>query len=153
MAQRGRWPSGRRARAPSTTRLDWAGGWQARRPRRTLWRSAACGFTPTIAWLDGLRAGDIPYLITPAGTLSPVALAISRRKKWLTYRWFVREQLAGASVLQALAPGEVDDIRGYGLKQPIVLIPNGVDVQEHPGPRKRRAPSAGASTRRGYCCT
>ena len=76
---------------------------------------------------------DIPYLITPAGTLSPVALGISRWKKWLSYRWFVREQLAGASVLQALAPGEVDDIRSYGLKQPIVLIPNGVDVREHPG--------------------
>ncbi len=53
-------------------------------------------------------------------------------------------ELAGASVLQALAPGEVDDIRSYGLKQPIVLIPNGVDVQEHPG----AAEKAGAIRRR-----
>ena len=46
--------------APSITRLDWAGGWQARRPRRTLWRSAACGSTPTTGWLDGRQAGIYP---------------------------------------------------------------------------------------------
>jgi len=75
---------------------------------------------------------NTPYLIAPSGNLSPVALNISRWKKKLSYHWFGRDLLARVSVFQALAPGEVDDIRSYGLKQPIVLIPNGVDVREHP---------------------
>ena len=74
------------------------------------------------------RRSGKPLVISPHGTFSPMALARSRRVKqtfwWLQQKAAVNE----AKVLHATSEQEYQDIRAYGLTQPVALIPSGVDV-------------------------
>lgn len=69
-----------------------------------------------------------PLIVSPRGTFSPVALARSRNVKktfwWLKQRAAVEQ----AKCLHATCEQEYHDIRAFGLKQPVAVIPNGVDV-------------------------
>ncbi len=71
-----------------------------------------------------------PYIVTPNGMLEPWALANSAWKKKIAGVLYERKMLAGASCLQANTVKEHDDFRAYGLKNPIAIIPNGVDLPE-----------------------
>jgi len=71
-----------------------------------------------------------PYLISLHGMLDPWALSRSRGKKWLAALAYERAHLRHAACLHALCGPERDSIRRYGLKQPVCLIPNGVDLPE-----------------------
>jgi poly(glycerol-phosphate) alpha-glucosyltransferase len=77
-----------------------------------------------VAWSDGRR----PYIVSPHGMLDPWALSLSRWKKWLGSVLFESRHLAGASCLHALNEAEARAIRGFGLRAPIAVIPNGIDV-------------------------
>ena len=69
-----------------------------------------------------------PYLIAPRGMLDPWALARSRWKKWLVTNWYEAAHLRDAACLHALCASEAEAMRSYGLKNPICVIPNGIDV-------------------------
>jgi glycosyltransferase involved in cell wall biosynthesis len=60
--------------------------------------------------------------------LTPVALSFSHRKKALFRRLFQNRALAAASLYLATAESEYDDIRSFGLPQPVAVIPNGIDM-------------------------
>ena len=79
------------------------------------------------------KASGTPLILSPRGTFSPVALSRSRRLKktfwWLKQRAAVEQ----AKCLHATCEQEYHDIRAFGLKQPVAIIPNGVDV---PAPRQ-----------------
>lgn len=67
-------------------------------------------------------------IISPHGMLDPWALRLSRIKKRIVASLFQNAQLRAASVLHALTQAEARDFRAYGLRNPIVVIPNGVNV-------------------------
>lgn len=69
-----------------------------------------------------------PYIISPHGMLGKEALRFSRRKKGLMLALGQRKVLENASCLRATAPSEVDEMRAFGLRQPIALLPNGIDL-------------------------
>ncbi len=69
-----------------------------------------------------------PYLISPHGMLDPWALSRSRFKKRLAALAYERAHLRDAGCLHALCSQEVDSIRNYGLRNPVCLLPNGVDL-------------------------
>ena len=71
-----------------------------------------------------------PYLVTPNGMLEPWALRNSAWKKQLAGLFYENRMLHGAACLQANTEKELTDIRAYGLKNPIAVIPNGVEVPE-----------------------
>lgn len=79
-----------------------------------------------------------PYLITPRGMLDPWALRYARWKKRIAVVWFQRAHLSNACCLRATATLEARHIRDLGLRQPIAVVPNGVDVP----PRAPGAPGA-----------
>ena len=82
---------------------------------------------PSIAsqrWAKGTR----PYVITPHGMLDPWAVNNSRWKKRLAGVLFENRHLRGAACLHALNLEEAAAFRAYGLKNPICVIPNGVDL-------------------------
>ncbi len=73
-------------------------------------------------------------LISPHGMLEPWALNHSGWKKRLAGLLFENKNLRRADCLHALCRGEADHFRRYGLKNPIAIIPNGVDLDEYSGP-------------------
>jgi poly(glycerol-phosphate) alpha-glucosyltransferase len=81
----------------------------------------------THAYAKRLR---IPYMISPHGMLDPWAVRNSRWKKIPAYWLYERAHLHGASVMRALCESEAESFRKFGLKNPIVIIPNGIDLPE-----------------------
>ena len=72
-------------------------------------------------------------LISPHGMLEPWALNHSRLKKKLAATFFEHANLRKAACLHALCRAEAENFRRYGLKNPIAIIPNGVDANEFEG--------------------
>jgi glycosyltransferase involved in cell wall biosynthesis len=71
---------------------------------------------------------DKPIIISPHGMLDPWAVKNSSWKKKLVGSLFANESLHKATCIHALCQSEADSIRTYGLKNPIALIPNGIDL-------------------------
>jgi glycosyltransferase involved in cell wall biosynthesis len=87
-----------------------------------LWR------LPSI--VPGLMAikQNTPYIVSPHGSLGAEALRFSSKKKRAMWLLGQGKVLSLANCLRATAASEVEAIRSFGLKQPIALIPNGVDI-------------------------
>ena len=69
-----------------------------------------------------------PVVISPHGALEAWALGRSRWKKLLAATLYENRHLRKAAVLHALNTQELDAIRAYGLRNPVCVIPNGVDI-------------------------
>lgn len=78
------------------------------------------------------RKRCITLVITPHGCLEPWALAYKRRKKWLALQAYQGAILRSASLFVATANQELESIRQLGLRQPVAVIPNGVDIELPP---------------------
>jgi glycosyltransferase involved in cell wall biosynthesis len=78
-----------------------------------------------------------PVVITPHGMLEPWALANSRWKKDIFYRVVEDDNLRRAACLHALCEPEVANFRRLGLRNPIVVLPNGIDLSAMPPPASR----------------
>lgn len=76
------------------------------------------------------RRYAIPRIVTPRGMLSPWAMNYRRWKKQAAWRLFARRDAASATVLHATSDLEANEFRQIGLKNPIAVIPNGVDFPE-----------------------
>lgn len=75
------------------------------------------------------------FVISPHGMLAPGALKFSSRKKKIFDFLFQRSAFEDAKLFFATAESEFEDIRNYGLKAPIAIIPNGVNI---PNIKKKR---------------
>ncbi len=69
-----------------------------------------------------------PVVFTAHGFLEPWALARSRWKKRLVAQWFQNQDLRRAACIQANSQPELANIRAYGLKNPVAVVPNGVSL-------------------------
>lgn len=69
-----------------------------------------------------------PYLVSPHGMLDSWALSNSQIKKRISAALYENRNLCGAACLHALNRAEARAIRAYGLKNPICVIPNGVEL-------------------------
>ncbi len=88
-------------------------------------------------WLDSQWAAmtrqkkaGTPVVVSPRGMLDEWAVRNSSWKKRAVEKLFAREALERASCINALCRSEADAIRAYGLKNPIALIPNGIDLPD-----------------------
>lgn len=72
----------------------------------------------------------VPYMISPHGMLDPWAVRNSYWKKWIAGHLYEDAHLRDATSLRALCDSEARSFRTYGLKNPIAVIPNGVDLPE-----------------------
>ena len=73
-----------------------------------------------------------PYVVHPHGMLEPWALRNAKRKKQIAALLYENEHLRRAACLCALSEAEAESMRAYGLRNPICVIPNGVDLPEQP---------------------
>lgn len=83
------------------------------------------------------RPPGVPFVIAPMGMLAPSALAFSALQKRLFLVAGQGVTLRAANLFHATSELEYTDIRRFGLRQPVALIPNGVEIQ----PLSPRAPS------------
>ncbi|MCA9239565.1 MAG: glycosyltransferase [Planctomycetales bacterium] len=67
-----------------------------------------------------------PLVVTPNGMLEPWARSNSAWKKRIAGLLYERDMLSRANVLQANTQKERDDLRSFGLRNPVAIIPNGV---------------------------
>src|SRR5262245_31190569 len=71
-----------------------------------------------------------PYLVHPHGMLDAWALQNARSKKRIAAVLYENQHLREAACLRALSEAEARSIRAYGLRNPVCVIPNGVDLPE-----------------------
>ncbi|MBI3878482.1 MAG: glycosyltransferase [Verrucomicrobia bacterium] len=108
--------------------------------RRELERLAADGFDlvhnhglwmfPNAYARHAAQRARVPLVISPRGMLETWALQRSRAKKAVAWRWFERANLAAAKMFHATAAAEIASLRAAGLRQPVALVPNGVDLPD-----------------------
>ena len=77
-----------------------------------------------------------PLVVSPRGMLAPAALKFSRGKKRLFWHLLQHRAYARAALWHATSSEEAQDIRNFGIRAPIAVIPNGIDlppiVAQHP---------------------
>lgn len=83
---------------------------------------------PSVAALNWHRRTKQPYIVSTHGMLDPWAVRNSAWKKRLSALLYEGEHLRRAACLRALNPQEEQAMRGFGLGNPICIIPNGVDL-------------------------
>ena len=71
-----------------------------------------------------------PYVVHPHGMLEPWAVRNAMWKKRIAALLYENQHLRGAACLRALSEAEAESIRSYGLRNPICVIPNGVDLPD-----------------------
>ena len=80
----------------------------------------------------GQAAGkhNVPLVISPRGTLSKWAFQHGSIIKRLFWPLVQRPALAATVCFHATAESEYEDIRRMGFRQPVAIIPNGIDVPD-----------------------
>ena len=81
------------------------------------------------------RKEGVPYVISPHGMLDPWALTVKKWKKRVAMLIYQRCDLKYASAFHVMASLEERSVRAQGLKQPIFIAPNGVDIPDAMPPR------------------
>lgn len=98
-------------------------------------------FQPDLAHAHGLwmypsmaavhwSGGRKPYVISPHGMLDSWAVKNSGWKKKIAALVYESAHLRGAACIHALCESERQAIRAFGLKVPVAVIPNGVDLPD-----------------------
>ncbi len=85
---------------------------------------------PSLIDLAAKREIKTPYVVSPRGMLDAWALKNSAWKKKLAGWLFENRHLRSAACIHALCESEYQSIRAYGLKNPVAIIPNGIDLPD-----------------------
>ena len=72
-----------------------------------------------------------PLIISPHGQLYPQVLERNPLRKRVLAKLFVDRTLHQATCLHATSKTEADHLRAYGLRQPIAVVPIGVDLEQY----------------------
>lgn len=76
------------------------------------------------------RQQQVPLMVSPRGTLSAWAMSSGSAIKRVFWPWLQKPALAATTCFHATAESEYDDIRRMGFRQPVVIIPNGIDIPD-----------------------
>jgi glycosyltransferase involved in cell wall biosynthesis len=70
----------------------------------------------------------LPLVISPHGTLSPWAFSSGSFLKKIYWPLLQKPALSAATCFHATAISEYQDIRNMGFRQPVAVLPNGIDL-------------------------
>ena len=82
------------------------------------------------------RKASVRYVISPRGMLDPWALSVKSWKKRIAMALYQRGDLRSAAAFHVTAALEEMSVRRQGLKQTVIIAPNGVDIPDLMPPRK-----------------
>jgi glycosyltransferase involved in cell wall biosynthesis len=71
-----------------------------------------------------------PFVLSPRGMLGESALRFSSMKKKVFWHLWQSRATQAVRCFHATALSELDDIRAFGLRQPVAVVPNGVDLPD-----------------------
>lgn len=71
-----------------------------------------------------------PIVCSPHGMLDPYIIIMQGKMKRMIAKIFFQKSLNAVTCYHALCKKELEDIRKYGLLQPVAIIPNGVNIPE-----------------------
>jgi glycosyltransferase involved in cell wall biosynthesis len=74
------------------------------------------------------KGKDVPYVFSPRGTFSEWAMASGSHVKKMFWPLIQRPSILHAACFHATAESEYEDIRRMGFRQPVAVIPNGIDL-------------------------
>ncbi len=95
---------------------------------------SATVWTWPAALINELHGGrGIPFIASTHGTLDSWALRHSHWRKALALWLFQRKHFDRATCIHALNESERISIRAFGLKNPVCVIPNGVELPQEKG--------------------
>ena len=77
-----------------------------------------------------MRHNSIPLVVSPHGTMSSTAMSSGSIIKKLFWPLMQRPALAATTCFHATAQSEYEDIRRLGFRQPVAVIPNGIDIPQ-----------------------
>ena len=76
------------------------------------------------------RGTQTPFMVSPRGMLASAALAFSNLKKRVFWTCLQGPVVRRASCLHVTSEAEYQDVRAFGLTNPVAIIANGVDVPD-----------------------
>ena len=76
------------------------------------------------------EARGVPLIVSPHGMLAPRAMAHRASRKRLAWWLYQRRALEAADMFHVTSERERDDVRALGLRQPVAVVPFGIDVPE-----------------------
>lgn len=85
---------------------------------------------PNLYPARAVRGTRCQLVVSPRGTLAPAALRRSRFAKRLLRSALVSPVLREANAFHATSEQEYRDIRALGLRQPVAILPNGIDAPD-----------------------
>jgi glycosyltransferase involved in cell wall biosynthesis len=84
-------------------------------------------FIPENVWVA--RFARLPYVLTPHGGYSPRVLAGNKRiAKFVWMRMWERDYVRNASMIHAVSPQELEELRATFGARPFVFVPNAIDL-------------------------
>ena len=86
---------------------------------------------PVHHMMQAARARALPAIISPRGMLVPQALQASRRRKHVAGWIFQNRDLHAATCIHATSGLEAESCRQYGLRNPLAVIPNGLELVDY----------------------
>jgi glycosyltransferase involved in cell wall biosynthesis len=90
---------------------------------------------PNIRAGRAAASGRRPLVVSPRGMLAPAALAFSRLKKRAFWKLVQGPAVRGAACIHVTSDQEYEEIRSFGLTNPVAIVPNGIDLPELPAHR------------------
>lgn len=76
-------------------------------------------------WKNKLKR---PIICSPHGMLDPYIIKEQGKLKRIISNMFFQKSLDAVTCYHALCQKELEDIRLYGIRQPVAIIPNGIDL-------------------------
>lgn len=80
------------------------------------------------------KRAQVPLVISPRGMIAKEALQFSKLQKRLFWTLLQKDAYANAALWHATSEAEAEDIRNFGIRAPITVIPNGIDEAPLPTP-------------------
>jgi len=132
--------------APNVELLSLPAGWWTKRvrgwspslrsrllsqsPKPDLIHNHGLWMFPNLYARQAALHAEVPLVLSPRGMLEEWSLGRSRLKKLVVWQLWERRNLGATKLLHATSEAEACSLRKIGLRQPIAIIPNGVDIPD-----------------------
>ncbi len=78
------------------------------------------------------KKNKMPFVLSMHGMMTPALLQQRKFKKQIAYQLFDRQTLKHTNLIHATSAMELEHIRNFGCKNPVIVLPIGCDIPQAP---------------------